>query len=288
MTASPPATPSSGGRLPDSPLDGGGAGGNGDPAEPPLTGIGILVTRPREQATGLMQRLEQLGARPILFSALAILPPLDTARLRETLRCLDEFDQVIFISPTAAQRGVAAVQALRPWPRELAVAAVGRGTAQALCVLGITGVVEPSDGADSDHLLALPGMQDVAGKRILIFRGEDGREALAETLRQRGARVTYAECYRRGLPESADPAPVLELFRTDGIQAVTAYSSETLDNLLQLLGYAGRDFLLKTPLFVPHPRIAAHAASVGIATVITARPPGQELTASLVEYFAHD
>lgn len=257
------------------------------PADAPLQGIGILVTRPLEQATGLMHELRQLGAEAVLFPALAILPPRDPDALREVVARLDRFQLAIFISPTAAQRGLAAVKAVGAWPAGLPAAAVGKGTALALGRSGIASVLEPEHGADSEHLLALPQLHDVAGKRVVIFRGEGGREVLGHALRDRGASVTHAECYRRGLPEQADPLPVLARFGAGGIQAVTAYSSETLDNLFLLLGAAGRDHLRHTPLFVPHPRIAEHARRLGVLTVI-ASPPGEaRLTARLVEYFAH-
>lgn len=265
-----------------------GGGPGTDPSEVPLAGLGVLVTRPREQAAGLVRRLEQLGARPILFPALAILPPSDPAPLQELLARLDRFDLAIFISPTAAQRGLAAVKTCCSWPKGLAMAAIGQGTAQALGALGFTQILEPDDGADSEHLLSLPELQQVSSRHVVIFRGEGGRETLAETLRARGAQVAYAECYRRGMPEMANTSSILESFRTGDIQAVTAYSSETLDNLWQLLGDAGRPFLMKTPLFVPHPRIASHAKALGVLTAIAPLPPGAELTASLVEYFTHD
>jgi uroporphyrinogen-III synthase len=201
---------------------------------------------------------------------------------------LDQFQLAIFISPTAVQRGLAAVSAVRDWPAHLPVAAVGKGTAGALHEQGVRAVLAPDSGSDSEHLLALPQMQDMAGRRVIIFRGEGGRETLAEGLRQRGAQVTYAECYRRGLPEQPEPAPVLDLFAAGKIQAVTAYSTETLDNLFRLLGAAGQEHLLRTPLFVPHPRIAAHARALGVATVVASEGGEAQLIGSLVEYFAHD
>lgn len=257
-------------------------------ADAPLGGIGILVTRPREQAAGLMNDLRQLGAHPILFPALAILPPHEQVPLQAVIARLEHFQLAIFISPTAAQRGMAAVSAIRTWPSGLPVAAVGKGTAKALHELGIEEVLQPESGADSEHLLALPQLQAMAGKEVAIFRGEGGREILAQTLRERGAQVTYAECYRRGLPMESDPAPILELFAEDKIQAVTAYSGETLDNLFQLLGNAGKDYLCRTPLFVPHPRIAERAQQLGMHTVMDCQAHEGRLIPCLVEYFAHD
>jgi uroporphyrinogen-III synthase len=81
--------------------------------------------------------------------------------------------------------------------------------------------------------------------------------------------------------------PILNAFRAGQIQAVTAYSSETLDNLFVLLGDAGQDFLRTTPLFVPHARIAAHAKTLGIASVMACVTTEQQLIPCLVEYFAH-
>lgn len=256
-------------------------------ADAPLKDIGVLVTRPPEQARGLMDALRQWGGSPLLFPALAILPPRHPEALAQTLARLDRFQLAIFISPTAALRGVDAVKASGGWPAGLAVAAVGKGTARALADLGMTDVLTPASGFDSEHLLALPQFRDMEDKSVIVFRGEGGREVLADTLAARGARVAHAVCYRRGLPEDAAPAPVLEAFATGRIQAVTAYSGETLDNLFLLLGKAGEGFLKRTPLFVPHPRIAAHAAALGIETVITAPEGEGQLLASLVEYFSH-
>ena len=250
-----------------------------------LRGVGVLVTRPPEQAAALLESLDRLGARALSFPALAILPPRDSSALDRVIAGLDDCRLAIFISPSAARQGVTAVRARRAWPHGLSLAAIGKGTAQALHALGLEQVLAPASGADSEHLLVLPELQRVAGQRIVIFRGEGGRETLAETLRARGALVSYAECYRRGLPEQADPAPILAAFRAGGIHAVTAYSSETLDNLFQLLGETGAAYLRRTPLFVPHARIAAHARSLGCETVITGQ---EQLISRLVEYFTHD
>lgn len=249
----------------------------------PLADVGVLVTRPAAQAADFMDRLETLGAAPFLFPALAILPASRPEALAAILARLDRYDLAIFISPTAAERGLAAAG---PWPARLKVAAVGRGTGQALAEAGITEVLTPDTGADSEHLLALPEFEAMAGKRIVIFRGEGGRELLADTLRGRGAHVDYAECYRRGLPE-ADPAPLLAALDAGRIGAVTVFSGETLDNLLAMLGSDGLTQLRATPLFAPHPRIAEHARALGFQSIHATDAGENGLIAGLVEYFAH-
>jgi len=254
----------------------------------PLAGIGVLVTRPQEQAGGLIRDLQRLGARPILFPALAILPPQDPAQMHAIIHELAQFDLAVFISPTSAERCMMAIRNTVAWPPALPVAAVGKGTAKTLQELGFPEVLQPTTGGDSEHLLALSQLQDMSGKSVVIFRGEGGRELIADTLRQRGAQITYAECYRRGLPVEADSQTILDLFSAGEINAVTVYSIETLENLLQLLGDAGRTYLQKTPLFVPHPRIADHALSQGFEKVMAGSPGETQLVDRLVEYFAHD
>lgn len=262
------------------------------PAGVPPMDIGVLVTRPREQADGLMQALQARGMRPIPFPALAILPPRDPHLIEARLRELASFHLAVFVSPTAAQRGLAALAALGlDWPATVAMAAVGAGTAQALARLGAGPVLHPQEGGDSEHLLALldglPAWRDMTGKRVLILRGEQGRETLGQALAARGAEVVHLACYRRGMPEGADPAPIRAQLASGGVHAVTVYSSETLDNLLRLLGEDAAA-LRPLPLFVPHPRIATQAQALGLTRVVTCPGGDAQIAAGIVEYFRHD
>jgi uroporphyrinogen-III synthase len=252
----------------------------------PLAGVGVLVTRPAGQAASLIQSIQTLGGSPVAFPALAILQPRDPAALERTIGVLDRFHLAIFISPTAAERGLAAVLARRTWPAGLRVASVGKGTAAPLQAAGLGPVLAPGTGADSEHLLALPELQAMAGRHVVIFRGEGGRDQLADTLATRGAQVSQVACYRRARPET-DPGPALAAFREGRIQAVTVFSGETLDHLFQMLGEAGRRYLENAPLFAPHPRIAHHAQALGVARAITTEAGEQGVIRSLVEYFGH-
>ena len=249
----------------------------------PLSGLGVLITRPLGQAAGLRARLEAQGARAVLFPTLEIQPPADPTGLARQLARLAQYDFAVFISPTAVEQAFARIAA---WPEGVRVACVGQGTAAALREAGITAVLVPDDGADSEHLLALPELADMRGRGVLILRGEGGRELLATALTERGARVDYAECYRRGLP-SADPAALIEDWRHGGIQAVTVLSTQGLDNLFILLGAEHGGLIRATPLFAPHPRIAEHARALGIHHAITTPAGETGLTQALVEYFEH-
>ncbi|MBE0623074.1 MAG: uroporphyrinogen-III synthase, partial [Burkholderiales bacterium] len=172
----------------------------------------------------------------------------------------------------------------RAWPPALRVATVGRGSERELERHGYTGIIAPAERFDSEGLLDLPELKEMAGKRVVIFRGEGGRELLGETLAARGATVEYAECYRRGRP-NADPAPLLDLCARGELAAFTVTSSEGLANLRDMLGEAGLQCLKGTPLFAPHERIAAAARALGVHTVVLTGPGDEGLVAAMAAFF---
>src|SRR5512146_2941267 len=122
----------------------------------PLAGLNIVITRPREQAAGLAQRIEQLGGRALLLPLLEIEAVSDDRALREQLSRLNQADLAIFISPNAVQYGMAAVLASGALPPSLKFAAIGQSSAKALRELGVGRVIAPSTRFDSEGLLALP------------------------------------------------------------------------------------------------------------------------------------
>ena len=250
-----------------------------------LAGRAVLVTRPAGLAARLAELLHARCCEAILFPAIEILPPDDEASLQAIVARLDEFDIAVFISPTAVARAVAAVTAAHSWPAGLKCAAVGSGTAGALRDAGIAEVLAPRGRGDSDALAALPQMSDVAGKRVVIFRGQGGRETLRQVLAARGAKVEYAECYRRAVPR-VDVAPLVERWRRGDIAGVCVTSAQGLENLIALLGDSAAPLLGATPLFVPHPRVADAARRLGVAQVTVTGPGDDELVEALAGFFA--
>lgn len=260
-------------------------------AEKPLTKLKIAVTRPREQAAPLARRIEQAGGIPLLFPLLDIAPVQDQQALHEQISRLVQkeplaasfeerpFDLVIFISPNAVQYGMAAIRAAGDLPPALRIATVGQGSAKALRELGLANVIAPAERFDSEGLLALPELQDVAGWRVLIFRGDGGRELLGDTLRARGATVEYAACYRRSKPQQ-DTAVLLDA----APDALTVTSSEALGYLWQMLDEAQRDRICGIPLFVPHQRIAELAQRQGWRQVRLADAGDDGLLSALIAW----
>ena len=238
-----------------------------------LAGRGLVITRPRDLAQPFARLLERRGARAIVFPAIEIQPlpaPVTLARLAE-------YDVALFVSPSAVRIALAAQP---PWPPRLA-AAVGEGTRRELERAGAPAVIAPTAGADSEALLALPEMRDLRDKRVLIVRGEGGRELLAESLAARGALVEHAVCYRRARP-AADAAPLVAAWRRGEVHALTVFSAQALDNFSAM---GGAELIAVLPVFVPHERIAKHARERGAREVVLAAGGDDEMLERLVAYF---
>lgn len=252
----------------------------------PLHGRHIVVTRPAAQADAMMQSLAALGAIPLLFPLLEIHDAADRAPLQAALRRLPEMDLAIFVSPNAIERSFAELARLSlVWPPTLPVAVVGKGSERALRERGVTHIWAPQQHFDSEGLLALPELQQVAGWRVLIFRGDGGRELTTEVLRARGATVEHALCYRRTGPSGTAQA-LHELWQQGALDALTLTSSEGLRHLHAMLDEEGRRHLAQTACFVPHRRIAEQARHLGLARVHLTAAGDAGLLQGLCEFFA--
>ena len=253
----------------------------------PLAGIHVVITRPALQAATFAQRLAVLGGEPLICPAMIIAPPPDDSPLRDALRRLGEFRYALFVSANAVE---AVLTQQVPWPPSLTAIAVGPTTADALVSGHITDVLMPPSRYDSEGVLELPELQHVEGIRIVLFRGEGadgatGRETMSETLEVRGAFVLPVTGYRRMRPTTG-AAALLDTWRDGRVDAVVVTSTEVLDNFLDMIGDSGRALLGTTPLFVPHPRIAAHAAARGMTKIVTTEATDAGVLAGLLQHFS--
>lgn len=222
-----------------------------------LKGIRVLVTRPAAQAGHLCALLEQSGAECEALPAMDIIAHADTES-QARLQHAQAWDMLIFVSRNAVEYALPCLdKAGLP-----VVAAIGRKTAELLQQENINVEIIPPR-FDSESLLAMPAMQRVAGKRILIVRGVGGREKLAEILLQRGAVVEYAEVYQRIRPHK-NAARLQHLLAQQQLNAITIGSGDTLLNLVELAGEE-KDALRSLPLVVMSARIGKLAEQLGFA-----------------------
>lgn len=223
---------------------------------PPLTDLTVLVTRPAVQCALLCAEIERQGGSAIAFPAVEIEPVAAQAPASV------DYDLVVFVSVNAVEHGARQVTK----STTTRIAAIGRATAAALAAAELAADIVPEAGFTSEALLAHPQLQLTSGARVLIMRGEGGRELLKETFVAQGMSVETREVYRRVRPivDAARVAEVEARWSDEGIDIVTATSIETLENLQAMLTERGRQLLSSTALLVPSRRIVAAAVSAGL------------------------
>ncbi len=241
----------------------------------PLHGLTVVVTRPAHQAAQFCQQLQQAGANPLPFPVIAVESCVDETKARVTLDKLDTYDTVIFISSNAVKYGLTLLDATQKAVLQAKqIGAIGKQTAASLHKQGCHATLVPDSGFTSEDFLALPAVQQLAGRHILIVRGEGGRELLADTLRERGAVVDYVDVYRRVRPKN-DPMVLKQHHERRQLDIIAVTSGEGLLNLLDLLDYP--EWIKTVPLLAGSQRIAATARQAGFTGAIAiADNPGDE------------
>ncbi len=170
-----------------------------------LSGKRILVTRGEGQAEELATLIRSRGGIPVIFPTIRLVPPDDTAPLDRAIAQLSSFDWILFTSANAARFfwGRATQAAIQRVPRGIRVASIGPGTSRELQWLGF-----PPDLTAARHtaegLAEALRKEGISGKRFLLPRALEGREALSEELVREGGAVETVVAYRNGMPERND------------------------------------------------------------------------------------
>jgi uroporphyrinogen-III synthase len=246
----------------------------------PLTGVGVLVTRPAHQSAELNEAIESAGGSPILFPVIDICSR-DDQQIEADLAELQDPDIIVFVSANAVAHGIGWVDC-----DNAMIAAVGPATVDALRSAGVSVDISPKGRSDSEHLLEHGAFSNIAGKTITIVRGAPGREVLANTLRERGASVAYLSVYKQSpsAPSSDALESVEKAWRAEQINAVMIMSVASLNNLIDLLPPYCRGQLQKTRLVAPSARVIQTALEriPGATGILAAGPGAAEMTGALI------
>ncbi|MEI4928749.1 uroporphyrinogen-III synthase [Aeromonas caviae] len=235
-----------------------------------------LVVRPAAQANQLVQMLRQLGHAPLCCPLLETRPGCDLPHLGDMLR---EADLVIAVSMHAVHFAhYFLLQTGQTWPH-IDYFAVGQASADAFAEAGIQALC-PADPR-SEGLLALPALQGVSGRRVLILRGNDGRDLIAQTLASRGALVHYCATYERHYPD-LDGDALTRHWQAARLDSLLITSGELLQRLLALVPGPQHPWLYDRLLVVPSPRVAEMAEGAGFTRIVIAQgASNQALVAAL-------
>ncbi len=260
----------------------------------------VVITRPEVQAKQWAEVLAAEGFHSSALNLLAIVPVASEEKIRAIKNKILDFDlyqKAIFVSQNAVDFGMQWLEDYWPQlPMGIDFFAVGATTAKKLSDYGVLVTdlaVSGNGGMTSEDLLRAPGLQQVDGEKIIIFRGCGGRGHMAEELRQRGAWVDYCELYERQLPTTAE-VQLQELVQQIGLAdqqyLLSVHSGESLENLLQVLNNTAstvKPVLFTLPLLVPSQRIATQAEVAGFTRVICAEnATDAAMTQALKSYLA--
>src|SRR5690554_4237830 len=279
-----------------------------------LSGIRVIVTRPLAQGEPWAKELQQLGARTLLAPLLELQPVTDDQQrqaIKNQIMNFDLYQKAIFVSQNAVNFALSWLDDYWPQlPTGIEYFAVGETTARALQKYGlrVSALTATEAGAmNSETLLREPELQQVAGEKIIIFRGCGGRGYMGEILRERGAHVSYCELYQRHLPESAKAQFAMASDdqsqheqQNPQVTLVALHSGESLQHYVEVLAQLANDVqasalvenepvkkLQALPVLVPGARVADLARAAGFDKVIVAEnATDKSMTAALGAYIS--
>ncbi|WP_166269626.1 uroporphyrinogen-III synthase [Marinobacter caseinilyticus] len=235
------------------------------PSKLPLHNRRILVCRPQPEANRLAASLRHAGAVVKTFPMIERAITAETPSQRTLVQHLDLFQHIIAVSPFAAEQLLARADTWWPQlPIQLHWYGVGAATAAVFTHAGLS-PHQPDQGFTSEQLLALPTLATPSGDKVLLAKGEQGRDLIRTTLEHRGAQVSELALYQRRRPDytQTDIDDALVRFNPD---AIITLSMETLNNLIALSKNTNHN-LEQCLLVVPAERVADQARHAGFNRV---------------------
>ena len=235
----------------------------------------VVITRPRLQSLEFSKRLDAAGHPTVVFPLLEISSLSNTTALRAALERLHEFALAAFVSPNAIDATFAHISR---WPTEVALAVMGESSRRALARHGVTAdkyrITSPLDArrSDSQTLLEALDLARLRSGKVLILRGETGRELLADALRSAGAEVEQIAAYRRTATMLTPMLATTLQHLLDTANCWVITSSEALQVLMQQVAQVDAENgvvkIQRKKLYVPHVRIQEVAQALGFESVV--------------------
>ncbi len=251
-----------------------------------LRGLNILVPRPRPQSQTIATLIEAHGGTAILFPVIEITAPDNFTSLDQALTQLSEVDLIILVSVAAVNGLVARQRALSiTLPERVKVAAVGAKTAAQCQSLGIRVDFVPGQRINSEGLLECIDGFSIKDKKIVIFRGQSGRDLLKTALQKSGGKVRYAESYRRRTT-SQSIQPIIKKWQRGDINVVLITSVSILESLIALLGKSNFRLLKETRIITISHRIASACTQAGIDHVVVADSPTDDSVLEMLKFIS--
>lgn len=225
----------------------------------------ILLTRPEGQNQAMANKL---AAKNIEYFISPLLSVQANAHAKQAINKVSQADYWIFVSANAVKFAASLLD--QSLPSQVTYFAVGHATWSALAELGVNAIRPCDKSQDSEGLLELEQLDAVQNKKIIIVRGNGGRELLGQVLSNRGANVDYWQVYQRQCP-ALDGALLVKQWQNFGIDTLILPSRTQLDNLIQLIPKALFPWLCDCHIIVTNESAQQHARAKGMRRVTNAK-----------------
>ena len=257
----------------------------------PLFGKRVLVTRPRDQAAEMVDRLSIMGAEAIEAPMIRIAPPEDPDPLLRAADHANEFDWIVFTSANSVEAFMSALldgtRDVR-WLKRPRLCSVGTGTAERLARYGVKADLIPSEFRGEALVMAMADTGTLEGQHVLVPRADIGRDVIAEGLRDAGALVSDVVAYRTVLEDAQqdDGPDVYRMLLDDAIDVVTFTSPSAVRNFAAIYGKEQTiDLLSRTVVASIGPVTSEAAHQLGIN--VTVQPTVSTIPALVDAIAAH-
>ena len=257
----------------------------------PLFGKRVLVTRPREQAAEMVDRLSVMGAEAIEAPMIRIAPPEDLGPLRRAVDNANDFDWIVFTSANSVETFMTVLldgtRDVR-WLKKPRLCSVGTGTAERLARHGIKADLIPEEFRGEALVAAMADSGSLDDSRVLVPRADIGRDVIAEGLRDAGALVTDVIAYRTVLEDAQqdDGPDVYRMLLDDAIDVVTFTSPSAVRNFASIYGKEQTiDLLSRTVVAAIGPVTSEAAIQLGLT--VTVQPTVSTIAALVDAIAAH-
>jgi len=207
----------------------------------PLSNQKVLLTRPAHQCDELKRLFEECGATVFLQPTIEILPPPDWQVIDEAIKSISNYDILVFSSSNGVRSffgrakttfTVIFENGTKNFPQ---IVATGPGTAEVLTEYGVKNIEIPSKSYDAEGVLVILSQNSIAGKRILLVRGNRGRTLLSNELARLGANVEQVSAYQ-SVDLAAPASEIASLVQCGKIHWITVTSSAIGRSLVRMFG----------------------------------------------------
>jgi uroporphyrinogen III methyltransferase / synthase len=254
-----------------------------------LAGKRVVITRAARQSVELVEKLEQLGAMPILLPLVAFSAPEDYGPLDAALDRLEQFDWIIFTSENAV-RAVVKRAGVRGNLRNVAgrrsrAAAVGPTTAVAAERAGF--FVDYQAQTHSGAALANELGEKLRDQTIFLPRSDRANPDLPQLLRNYGAEVTEVIAYRTVTPVNLDEDKIAAIVNGQ-VEAILFFSPTAVEHFVGIVGKEKLRNLQNQPAITAVGPITANALrQAGVDILLVAEDTiADAVIAALERHFA--